>query len=88
MIALSDHDGGTSFVPSYEHVACATYRLSRLVHLNSNNDPANPANPVLSELTRLIVSRQGQEIIADQAVYLPLRAEQVSQSRALLTANP
>jgi phosphate transport system substrate-binding protein len=88
MIALSDHDAGPSFAPSYENVARATYPLSRLIYLNSNNDPAKPANPVLSELTRLILSRQGQQIISDQGVYLPLRAQQVTQSRALLTANP
>jgi phosphate transport system substrate-binding protein len=88
MIALSDHDGGPSAAPSYENVARATYPLSRLIYLNSNNDPAKPANPVLSELTRLILSRQGQQIVSDQAVYVPLRAQQVAQSRALLTANP
>jgi phosphate transport system substrate-binding protein len=88
MIGLSDHDGEPSFAPSYENVAAATYPLSRLIYLNSNNDPAKPANPVLSELTRLILSRQGQQVVHDQGVYLPLRSQQVAQSRAMLTANP
>jgi phosphate transport system substrate-binding protein len=88
LLSLSNHDGEPAVAPTYENVARATYPLSRLIYLNSNNDPAKPANPILSELTRLILSRQGQDVIADQAIYLPLRAEQVAQSKALLTANP
>ena len=43
---------------------------------------------MLSEVTRLILSKQGQQVVSDQGIYMPLRAEQVAQSKALLTANP
>jgi phosphate transport system substrate-binding protein len=88
LLGLSQHDGETPVSPTYENVARASYPLSRVIYLNSNNDPAKPANPILSELTKLILSRQGQEIVQDQGIYLPLRSAQVTKSKALLSANP
>jgi phosphate transport system substrate-binding protein len=88
VVSLSQHDNEPGIPASYENVALAKYPLSRLVYLNSNNDPSKPANPILTELTRLILSKQGQDIVHDQGIYMPLRTEQVAQSKALLTANP
>jgi phosphate transport system substrate-binding protein len=88
LLALSDHDGSPAYAPTYENVALADYPLSRLVYLNTNNDPSSPADPVLTELTRLILSRQGQQIVRGQGIYVPLRSSQVAKSRALLDANP
>jgi phosphate transport system substrate-binding protein len=39
---------------------------------------------VLEEFLKFILSREGQQIILDQAVYVPLRASQAAMSRALL----
>ncbi len=88
MLALSDHADSPVYAPTYENVALGDYPLSRLIYLNSNNDPTKPANPVLTELTRLILSREGQQIVRNQGIYLPLRDPQVEKSRAMLDANP
>jgi phosphate transport system substrate-binding protein len=88
LLALSDHADSPIYAPSYENVARADYPLSRLIYLNSNNDPSKPANKVLTELTRLILSREGQQMILDQGIYVPLRSRQVATSRAILDANP
>jgi phosphate transport system substrate-binding protein len=88
LLALSDHADSPVYAPTYENVALADYPLSRLIYLNSNNDPTKPANPVLAELTRLILSQEGQQVVRDQGTYLPLRSQQVEKSRALLDANP
>ena len=40
---------------------------------------------VLGEhLMRFIVSREGQQVILDQRIFLPLRAAQAAESRALM----
>jgi phosphate transport system substrate-binding protein len=88
LVALSDHADSPVYAPTYENVARADYPLSRLVYLNTNNDPRREANPAITELTRLILSREGQQVVSDQAIYVPLRYGQVSKSRALLDANP
>ena len=79
LLALSDHDNRPVYAPTYENVALADYPLSRLVYLNSNNDPSKPANPALTELTRLILSQQGQQIVRNQGIYVPLRAGREEQ---------
>jgi phosphate transport system substrate-binding protein len=88
LLSLSDHADSPVYAPTYENVARADYPLSRLVYLNSNNDPTREANRAITELTRLILSREGQQIVRDQGIYVPLRSQQVSSSLGLLNHNP
>lgn len=84
LLAL-DRDGSGAFVaPAYSNVARGIYPLSRLVYLNLNKNPAKPLNPVLDEFARFILSREGQRVILDQAIFLPLRADDAARSRAAL----
>jgi phosphate transport system substrate-binding protein len=84
LLALAPENGGDAYAPTYENVAAATYPLSRLVFLNLNRAPGKPLNPALQEFLRFILSREGQRIVLNQAVYLPLRESQAAQSRARL----
>jgi phosphate transport system substrate-binding protein len=88
LLSLSDHADSAVYSPTYENVARADYPLSRLIYLNSNNDPKREANRAITELTRLILSRQGQQIVRDQGIYVPLRHQQAASSRALLDTTP
>lgn len=84
LLALVPPGGGTAIAPSMENVYSARYPLCRLVFFNTNKRPGQPLDPVLEEFLRFILSREGQQIILDQAVYVPLRAGQAAASRALL----
>ncbi len=84
LLALSPDNSGRFIAPSYEEVARATYPLSRLVYINVNKAPGKPLNPLLDEFIRFILSREGQQVIRNEAIYLPLRSEQVARSRAQL----
>ncbi len=86
LLALAPDDNGPAIAPDYEAVARAQYPLSRLVFLNLNKAPGRPLNPALDEFARFILSREGQQVLLDQAVFLPLRAEQAARSRAQLDA--
>ena len=46
--------------------------------------PASRSSRLLEEFLKFILSREGQQIILDQAVFLPLRAGQAATSRAML----
>ncbi len=70
--------------PIYENVALATYPLSRLTYFNVNKPLGKPLNPTLAEFLRFVLSREGQQIILDHAIYIPLRGNQAQSSRALL----
>lgn len=49
-----------------------------------NRDPNEPMDPVLREFTRFVISKQGQQVIRNQGIYLPLRGFQADGSRAKL----
>ena len=83
LLALSAGDAAP-VAPDYEDVARAAYPLSRLVYINLNKAPGKALNPVLDEFVRFILSREGQQIILNEAIFIPLRAEQAAGSRALL----
>ena len=83
LLPLSAAPDAPFVAPTYTNVASAAYPLSRLVYLNVNRAPGKPLAPALAEFLRFIVSRQGQQVVRDQAIYLPLRAAQARESRRL-----
>jgi phosphate transport system substrate-binding protein len=84
MLPLVAGAGDAPQAPIYENVALATYPLSRLIFFNVNKPPGKPLSPALDELLRFALSREGQQIVLDHAIYIPLRANQAQDSRALL----
>jgi phosphate transport system substrate-binding protein len=84
VLPVSANLGDAPQAPTYENVALATYPLSRLVFFNVNKAPGKGLPPALDELLRFILSREGQQVVLEQAIYLPVRAHQVDGSRALL----
>ncbi|MEV6586962.1 PstS family phosphate ABC transporter substrate-binding protein [Streptomyces acidicola] len=84
MISLSEHPGDPAYAPTHENVAAATYPLSRLTYFNLNRDPNKPMNPVLQEFLKFVLSKQGQQHVTNQGVFLPLRGFQADASRGML----
>jgi phosphate transport system substrate-binding protein len=83
MLPLGEKVDGPFYAPTYENVAQFSYPLGRVIFLNINNPPSKSLDPVIAEFLRFILSRQGQQIVLDHAIFLPLREEQVKSSRAL-----
>ncbi|HZX70404.1 MAG TPA: substrate-binding domain-containing protein [Rhodanobacter sp.] len=75
---------GQSVAPTYSNVATASYPLSRLIYANVNRKPANAMNPALQEFLRFVLSRQGQQLVRNEAIFLPLREFQCEAARSLL----
>jgi phosphate transport system substrate-binding protein len=82
VLPLIANPGDAPQAPTYENVALATYPLSRLIYLNVNKAPGKPLPIALEEFLRFILSREGQQVVLDQASYVPLRATQAQSSRA------
>jgi phosphate transport system substrate-binding protein len=83
-LALATDANGPFYPPSYENVARAAYPLARLIYFNFNRAPGKALDPALAEFIHFILGREGQQLVLDQAVYLPLRGGQVAQARALI----
>ena len=81
VLPLVTNAGDFPEAPTYENVALATYPLSRLVYFNVNKAPGKPLPLALDEFLRFILSREGQQVVLDQASYIPLRAPQAQSSR-------
>src|SRR5438067_2375752 len=84
MIPVVASAGDPPQAPTYENVALATYPLARLTFFNVNKAPGKPLPPALDEFLRFVLSREGQQVVLDHGVYIPLRGNQAQVGRALL----
>ncbi|MFF2328414.1 MULTISPECIES: PstS family phosphate ABC transporter substrate-binding protein [unclassified Streptomyces] len=88
VISLSDHVGDPAYAPTYENVASAAYPLSRVTYFNVNKQPGKQLDPVMEELIRFVLSKQGQQVVSDQQTFLPLRSGQTRDSLDALDTAP
>lgn len=66
-------------------VLAGQYPYGRYLYLYVRREPGKPIEPLVREYLRLVLSRQGQQIIASQPNgYFPLTAEQARAERAKL----
>ena len=75
---------GQFVAPTYTNVATASYPLSRLIYANVNRKPGRAMNPALQEFLRFVLSRQGQQTVLNEAIFLPLREFQSKTAGSLL----
>lgn len=88
VISLSDHAGGPAYAPTYENVASAVYPLSRVTYFNANKQPGKHLDPVMEELLRFVLSKEGQQVVSGQQTFLPLRSGQTRDSLDALDTAP
>lgn len=75
-IAIVNKDGAVT-TGTDEEVVSGRYLLGRAVYLYVRRVPGQPLDPLLKEYLRLVLSREGQAVIAAQPNgYLPLTAAQ------------
>jgi len=87
ILPVGASDAGPYLSPSYENVASAAYPLSRVIYLNANSKPGAGLDPALSEFLKFVLSRDGQAVVRQHAIYLPLRAAQVRESAGYASAH-
>ena len=84
VLPLSTGAGEPFYPPTYENVASAQYPLSRVIYANLNAPPNKPIPAALREFLNFIFSKQGQQVVLNQAIYLPLRSWQAEKSLSLV----
>ncbi len=72
VVPLADNDGGPFYAPTLENVYSHKYPLSRYVYIFVNRPPGKPLEPKVKEFLKLVLSREGQDIVAKEGVYIPL----------------
>jgi phosphate transport system substrate-binding protein len=79
-VALAEKEGGTYSAGSYEDVVSGSYPLARFLYVYVNKAPGKPLDPLVREFLKLILSKQGQEVVVKDG-YLPLTANIASEER-------
>jgi phosphate transport system substrate-binding protein len=89
VVPLLENDGHTLSTGSIQDLIADRYPYPRDLYMYIRREPGTPFDPLVKEYMRLILSKQGQEIIArDPKGYLPLNAEDVkAQLEKLEAAN-
>lgn len=72
-IPLSREDDGNYVTPNFETAVDGTYPLSRLLYVYVNKHPNRPLDQLQLEFVKLVLSKQGQQIVARDG-YIPLPA--------------
>lgn len=85
-IALSKVTGDACYEPNAENAAAGNYPLSRFLFVYVNKHPSRDLAPVEKEFLKLVLSKQGQEVVVRDG-YIPLPASVVNQLRAQLSLD-
>jgi phosphate transport system substrate-binding protein len=84
VVPLADKEGEPFLDPTVENVYSHRYPLSRYVYIFVNRPPGKPLEPKIKEFLRLVLSREGQDVVAKEGVYIPLTPEVVREELARL----
>ena len=79
-LALRPSPAAAAVAPSAESALDGAYPLTRHLYIYLNQEPGQALPPIIREFLLLILSRQGQEIVAKDG-YIPLPAATVSAER-------
>ncbi len=82
-VPLAEADGGAFSSGSYEDVVSGAYPLARYLYVYVNRAPGKPLDPLLKEFLKLVLSKEGQEVVVKDG-YLPLPPNIVQQELAKL----
>jgi phosphate transport system substrate-binding protein len=72
VVPLAESAGRPFVSPTVQSVYDHSYPLSRYVYIYANRKPGTALEPKVREFLRLVLSRQGQEVVAREGVYMPL----------------
>ena len=79
VLKLSEKAGGECFAPTVANVYPHKYPLSRYVYIYVNKPPGKPLEPKVKEFLKLVLSREGQDVVARERVFIPLTPEVVKE---------
>ncbi|HEX4803333.1 MAG TPA: substrate-binding domain-containing protein [Myxococcaceae bacterium] len=83
-LAIAASDDGPYVMPTRETMYRRSYPLSNAVYIYINRPPGKPISPRVKEFLAYILSREGQQSVVDDGMYLPLNPETAREQREKL----
>src|SRR6056297_1045160 len=80
ILEVAAGSGGECVYPDAETAVTGDYPLARLLYVYVNKPPTAPLNPLEREFFRLVLSKQGQEVVVRDG-YIPLPAAVAQRMR-------
>jgi phosphate transport system substrate-binding protein len=78
VLNVSWTDAGPCYAPTVENIYPHKYPFSRYVYIYVNRKPGQPLEPKVKEFLKLVLSREGQDVVAKEQVFIPLQPEVVA----------
>jgi phosphate transport system substrate-binding protein len=72
-VPLAEREGAKCVEPTADHAYAGSYPLARFLYVYINKAPGKPLDPVTREFAKLMLSKEGQELVAKDGYY-PLPA--------------
>ena len=82
-LAIAKKTGGKQILPTHENALNGTYPLARVLNVYVNKAPNKPVEPVMMEFLKLVLSKQGQEIVSKDG-YIAVPANYAAKQLAKL----
>lgn len=73
-VPLAREDGKPFVEATPDNAVAGTYPLARFLYVYANKHPLQPLDPITREFLKLVLSRQGQEVVVKDG-YIPLPAQ-------------
>jgi phosphate transport system substrate-binding protein len=86
-IPISRESGQPFIEPNHENTLGGRYPLARFLYVYINKPPGQPLEPVTAQFIRMILSRQGQQIVIKDG-YIPLPAPVAQRELAKIQEPP
>jgi len=84
VVPLAEKDGDPFIMPTIDTVYHHVYPLSRYVYIYVNRPPGTKLEPKIKEFLKCVLSQQGQQVVAEEGVFMPLLPEVVKEELAKL----
>jgi phosphate transport system substrate-binding protein len=85
--ALPLAESGTSFLePSAENALTGEYPLARFLYIYVNKAPGKPLDPLTQEFVKMILSKEGQEVVI-KGGYFPIANAVTSEDLQMISAS-
>ena len=83
LVPLAEKAGGAVSDGNYDDVVSKKYPLARFLFVYVNKAPGKPFDPLVKEFLRLVLSREGQEVVVKDG-YLPLTPQILTEEHRKL----
>jgi phosphate transport system substrate-binding protein len=83
-LSIAARDDGPYVAPTRETNYLRTYPLANAVYIYINREPGRPISPRVREFLAYILSRQGQQDVVDDGMFLPLNPDAAREQREKL----